>query len=335
MPLPTDSSRWRLGSLLLGLLAVAPAQAAKDERTLPPPHPAETRLPAIAGNGETPNLDAPMPDISGEEGPVIRVVTPPKPEENALLFENLRRDPVVFGLVAEKPGLSFHKAMFVLPYSRTKGLRGSEAPDEAMFQISFKQRLLDTDLYFAYSQRSFWQVYDAERSRPFRETDYNPEFFYRYKPNDRGNVFGFDVGAEHESNGQNIPQSRSWNRLYGAGYWEGQQTLAYLKLWYRLPEDDDRAPDDPKRDDNPDILDYYGYGELQLQRNLRGWRRHRISLLARMNPGTGKGAINLNYSAPFGSYAFWNVYVWQGYGESLIDYDREVLRVGVGLMFSR
>jgi phospholipase A1 len=276
------------------------------------------------------------PDFSGEELlPVVPLAeTKARREENLLLFENLRRDPVVFALVAEKPGLSFHKPMFFVPYSWTHGIRDGEPP-EALFQLSFKQRLLDYDIYFAYSQKSFWQVYDGARSRPFRETDYNPEVFYRWKPDQGRTVFGFDVGAEHESNGQNIPDSRSWNRLYVAGFREGRQMLAYLKLWYRLPEDEDRAIDDPKRDDNPDISDYMGYGELLLQRNLFGSTRQRAGLMTRFNPATGKGALQLNYSAPLSNYAFWNVYLWHGYGESLLDYDRETSRIGVGMMFSR
>lgn len=278
------------------------------------------------------------PDIDGvEDLPVIPV--PDKPgkqarEKNALLFENLRRDPVVFALVAEKPGLSFHKPMFILPYSWTWNIRGGEHP-EALFHISLKERVFDTNFYFAYSQKSFWQVYDGERSRPFRETDYNPEVFYRWKPDRPRNVFGADFGLEHESNGQNIPNSRSWNRLYAAGFWEGRTTLAYLKLWYRLPEDEHRALDDPKRDDNPDISDYLGYGELNLQRNLFGSDRHRAGLVTRFNPATGRGALNFNYSAPMSNYAFVNLYVWHGYGESLLDYDRETTRVGIGMMFSR
>ena len=72
-----------------------------------------------------------------------------------------------------------------------------------------------------------------------------------------------------------------------------------------------------------------------MQRNLFGSRRNRIAVMTRLSPETNRGAINLTYSAPFSNYAFWNVYLWHGYGESLIDYDRETTRIGLGLMFSR
>lgn len=318
---------------LLLLTATIPAVSYADKAaTLELP--SESKVPAKEADAPEATLDSPVPDIVGEPPvPIITLATQQQKDENKLLFENLRRDPVVFALVAEKPGLSFHKPMYLLPYSYAEGIDGRHS--ETMFQISFKQRVFDSNFYFAYSQKSFWQVYDAENSRPFRETNYNPEVFYRWKPNDRTKVLGFDLGAEHESNGKRLPESRSWNRIYGAGFYEGNQTLVHLKLWYRLPEDDDRPVDDPKRDDNPDIHRYLGYGELTVQRNLFGSHRNRIAMMTRLSPETNRGAINLTYSAPFSNYAFWNVYLWHGYGESLIDYDRETTRVGLGLMFSR
>ena len=91
----------------------------------------------------------------------------------------------------------------------------------------------------------------------------------------------------------------------------------------------------PKRDDNPDIYKYFGYGELRIQRKLFGDAKHLAAVMVRGNPSTGKGAVELNYSAPFSDYAFWNLYVWNGYGESLIDYDRSITRVGLGFMLAR
>ncbi|HSW14245.1 MAG TPA: phospholipase A [Solimonas sp.] len=282
--------------------------------------------------------------VPGEELPVIPLASKPEPipRTDRQLFENMGFRPEAFELVEDSPGLSFHKPMFALPYSWAENINGGENP-EAFFQISFKQRIPDIrlwggHLFLAYTQKSFWQVYNGQASRPFRETDYNPEAFLRWTfPQDSSSAFGLDLGAEHESNGKAIPDSRSWNRSYAAGFWKGARTLAYLKLWYRWPESENRAPDDPERDDNPDINDYYGYGELQLQHEPIRGRQDRIGTMARFSPRTGKGAINLNYSAPIGgSYAaYWNVYFWQGYGESLFDYNRNTMRVGVGVSFSR
>lgn len=251
------------------------------------------------------------------------------------LFRNLQRDLDHFTLVSDRGGLSFHKPMFLLPWTYSDDIPGRDI--EVLFQISLKQEIWDRFLFFGYTQRSFWQLYDSDQSRPFRETNYNPELFFRWKPRWTSRPeLGFDLGGDHESNGKDLPDSRSWNRLFAGVYWENEKSLAYLKTWYRLPEDEKTSPEDTEGDDNPDIEKYYGYGELHLQRKLFGaQRKHMAHLMLRGNPASGKGTVNLTYSAPFGPYSFWELYLWHGYGEGLIDYDTKVTRVGVGLMLAR
>ncbi len=286
------------------------------------PSPAADPAPAISGSGQDPVVGAPTPTVAS-----IKLI------ERKYLFGNLVREPDEFTLVNDRSRVSFHKPMYLLPVTYSN--RYSSDKSEFVFDISMKLQMFGTDLFFAYTQRSFWQLYNASDSRPFRETDYNPELFYRWKPR-----FGFclycgvDVGLEHESNGRDVPDSRSWNRAYLAVYHEWERTLLYLKTWYRIPEKDKKAPDDPEGDDNPDIHRYYGYGELRLQQELFA-DKHLAALMVRGNPSTGKAAIELNYSVPFGEYLYWNVYLFNGYGDSLIDYNRNVTRVGVGLMLAR
>ena len=82
-----------------------------------------------------------------------------------------------FQLIHTGPGLSLHKEMFSLPYTYSSEYHGNRS--EAVFQISAKHRLFGSRFYFAYTQISFWQAYDHYNSAPFRETNYNPEIFYR------------------------------------------------------------------------------------------------------------------------------------------------------------
>ncbi len=258
---------------------------------------------------------------------------PPPVDAQRNVFSNLGRDNDTFTLVSETNGLSFHKPIYLMPLTWAEDYGGSET--ELIFQISLKQRLFNRNFFFGYTQKSFWQVYNTDDSRPFRETNYNPEFFYRWKPQwASAPGVGFDVGIDHESNGKALPDSRSWNRIIGAVFHETPRQLFHLRLWYRVPDDDDREIDDPKRDDNPDIHRYYGYGEFRWQRRLSASGRY-ASLMLRGNPSTGNGAVQLNYSAPFSDWAFWNLYVWHGYGESLIDYNNSITRVGVGFMLAR
>jgi phospholipase A1 len=252
---------------------------------------------------------------------------------SAGLFGFQRQDIDTYSIVSVARGLSTHKPMYLMPITYSEDITGLNT--EVVFQISAKQRLFARNLYFGYTQRSYWQLFDEERSRPFRETNYNPEVFYRWTPDPaRYKHWGADIGVEHESNGKDLPDSRSWNRLYLAPFQAKGRHLFYAKLWYRLPEDRKRDANDPKGDDNPDIEDFYGYTELHFQRQFFG--KHLGHLMARGNPATGKGAFSLTYSLPSpDGYAFYALSLWHGYGESLIDYNRQVTRIGIGVMLSR
>ena len=231
-------------------------------------------------------------------------------------------------------GFSFHRPTWIHPFSWSPDLPGGNY--EVAYQISAKQRLFGTNTYFGYTQRSYWQLYNKAESSPFRETNYNPELFYRITPKNLGwGGWGMDLGYDHESNGRSQPESRSWNRLFMAAYRPVGKELFYAKAWWRLPEKAKRSADDPRGDDNPDIDDYYGYGELHYQRQFDAGKQL-LHLMMRGNPSTGRGAVSINWSLPSkGNYAFWGVQIWHGYGESLIDYDRETTRIGIGVMLSR
>jgi len=201
---------------------------------------------------------------------------------------------------------------------------------EAKFQLSFKARLWHTAdrrwaLWLGYTQQSQWQVYNAGLSRPFRETNYQPELFVTYNPELAWNGFRWrllNVGYAHQSNGRSDPLSRSWDRIFAEFGVERDQLALLARLWYRIKES-------PSKDDNPDITDYLGYGELTA---LYRWRRHTFKLMGRGNLSTGKGAAELTWSSrpllgPLRLYA----QVFTGYGESLIDYNWRQTTIGAGI----
>jgi phospholipase A1 len=55
---------------------------------------------------------------------------------------------------------------------------------EMKFQLSLKASLLQSlltendQLYFGFTMLSYWQAFNSQLSAPFRETNYEPEFFY-------------------------------------------------------------------------------------------------------------------------------------------------------------
>ncbi|WP_163341031.1 phospholipase A [Desulfopila sp. IMCC35008] len=223
------------------------------------------------------------------------------------------------------------------PYREQYGSSAIEIDDtEAQFQVSIKVPLLvnlfDTvDVYGAYTNRSFWQLYNGDVSRPFRETNHEPELWAQFSPN--WELFGFTntknyFGIDHQSNGQGGVLSRSWNRLFATLIFERGNFAFEIKPWYRLPEDSDD-------DDNPDITDYLGHGEL---RAAYKWKEHVFSVMSRNNleSGFSKGAVELSWSFPLWDYPYLKGYVqyFSGYGESMIDYNQYVNKIGIGISLS-
>jgi len=141
------------------------------------------------------------------------------------------------------------------------------------------------------------------------------------------------LGAAHQSNGRSLPCSRSWNRIYLNMIGSVGNLAISLKPWYRIPENLKSSPEDTDGDDNPDISRYMGYGELH---TIYKWRKSEFSMMLRNNLRTSenKGAVTLGWTFPlFGKFKMYLQY-FNGYGESLIDYNASINRFGAGLILS-
>jgi phospholipase A1 len=201
---------------------------------------------------------------------------------------------------------------------------------ELAFQLGFKTKLVEHaagsrgDLWFGYTQQSYWQAYNTAASRPFRETNYQPELM-AVLPLDLAlggvHIRFANLGLVHQSNGQSGAQSRSWNRLYAQLGMERGALALSARLWRRL--------DSARDDDNPDILDYMGHGDVQAS-----WRHdgHELSVMARRNFSTRHGALQASWAFPVAAGLKGYVQLFSGYGQSLIDYNYAQKALGLGFL---
>lgn len=201
---------------------------------------------------------------------------------------------------------------------------------ESKFQVSLKSDVFDISdndsLWIAYTQQSFWQMYDASHSRPFRESNYEPELIYSHRMNKAYPIMGLtprmlNFGFLHQSNGQSLPRSRSWNRVYvQAGlerdFGERSKLAVLVRPWVRVKEK-------PADDDNPDITHYLGYADVVV----RYWGDQTVyALTARIR------SLQLDWDFRIPGLNGLNMHVqyFTGYGESLIDYNQRHDALGVG-----
>lgn len=204
---------------------------------------------------------------------------------------------------------------------------------ELAFQLGFKLKLaerpsgLPVDLWFGYTQRSFWQASNRKASSPFRETNYEPEIM-AVTPMDH-EVLGMKLrflsfGLVHQSNGQASTLSRSWNRAYVEAGLERDNFTLLARLWKRLPEQE-------SDDDNPDITKYMGHGDFVGTYRHGG---HELSLMARYNPESHKGAMQAGWAFPINSRLKGYVQYFSGYGHTLIDYNAKQKVLGAGVLIT-
>jgi len=212
---------------------------------------------------------------------------------------------------------------------------------ELKFQLSFKAELISRHdfggdflglnsarLWFAYTQQSHWQLYSPSVSRPFRETNYEPEAILTLGTANQGDGWKLlNIGFVHQSNGSSLPESRSWNRVYVQGGWEWYRISVLARAWRRVPEK-------TERDDNPDIEDYLGRGDALIRWDMGG--DYAVSLLARhtLRAHPSRSFLQLDLTTPrLLGPARGYVQVTSGYGESLIDYNFQQRTLGLGFVY--
>jgi len=185
------------------------------------------------------------------------------------------------------------------------------------------------DLYAGYTNRSFWQQFNKDISSPFRETNHEAEAWLSFDTDYsiaglQGSIIR--TGFTHQSNGQSGVLSRSWNRIYAEFIFEKEDLYLSFKPWYRIPESS-------SKDNNSDINQFMGHYE---SRALYKHKEHTLDLMFRNNlkSSHNRAAVELGWSFPVHKKIRGYVQWFNGYGESLIDYDNHTNSIGIGVQVS-
>ena len=223
--------------------------------------------------------------------------------------------------------------------TREEAYRHTEMRLQLSVRTKIAQGLLvdETDerdsLWLAYSQQSYWQLFTPQLSRPFRSTDHEPEIIYvaplQSPDPSRWRLRLGGVGLVHQSNGQSLPLSRSWNRVYLMAGAERGALQLHGRLWQRLGGDGD--------DDNPRISDFIGRGELRAV-----WRSDRRNLwsatVRHALRSNGRGSVRLEWFRSLGDDGLGppgglqlHTQIFHGYGDSLLDYNHRRTMFSIGL----
>jgi phospholipase A1 len=212
----------------------------------------------------------------------------------------------------------------------TLDARPSKYNSDVKYQVSIRD-ILWRDItpahlipFITYSQLSFWNI--LLPSSPFGDNNYNPSIGVAKRLFTHDRLLGIaTVVVEHESNGRDSIFSRSWNRVSFSfqGPISNRATIrvaAWIPFLYT--------------DGNPDILQYYGYGEAALNYILLP---DRLLVDVTVRKGDrwdwrGYAQTQLEYS-PWRRFNGYFLLQWfQGYGEDLLNYNVKTSMLRIGLV---
>ena len=198
---------------------------------------------------------------------------------------------------------------------------------DVKFQISVSQRLtksklpFDSYLFLQYTQKAFWNVFQA--SLPMRDLNFNPGIGLGHLIIRKNKYIGKAyVMVEHESNGRDSIENRSWNKLtLGVAVLLNKNWEVQFKGW--IPVIDGK--------ENDDILKYNGI--FQVAANYRtDNRRFNLGLILtkRLTWFSFNTQVELSYKFNNNENQYFFVQYYNGYGENLLEYNqfKSILRVG-------
>ncbi|GEA58850.1 phospholipase A [Vibrio comitans] len=233
------------------------------------------------------------------------------------------------------------------PYKPMYFLLGvNDGLEDSSFQFSFSYRIFNgtgaitsnhpwmAGFHLGFTQKSLWDL--ESESKPFEDTSYMPEFYYRFNDISLGwpgnSTLQLQLGLLHESNGQEGDQSRSTNYAYmqpeiSLPLIDDYELQLSHTMWAYVRNDNET---------NPDLKYYKGYMEFEAKViSLDG-----IAISTSVRPANKGTSFELDVSYPlshmFGKnldlYAYAKYF--NGYSETLLNYSEkeETLRIGFAVV---
>ncbi len=198
---------------------------------------------------------------------------------------------------------------------------------DVKFQLSISQRLtksklpFDSYLFIQYTQKAFWDVF--RESLPMRDLNFNPGIGLGHLIIRHNKYIGMAyLMLEHESNGRDSIDSRSWNKITLScalvlnDNWETQ-----FKTWIPIIDGEN----------NKDILKYNGIFQFAVNYRTCNKRLQIGALITQRKAWFGFNTqLELSYKFNKRENQFFFIQYYNGYGENLLEYNqyKNMLRVG-------
>lgn len=230
---------------------------------------------------------------------------------------------------SNQPYFGLYKDNYFI-FGPSVGPKATKQNTNIKFQISVAQRLTrstlpwGTYLYLFYTQKCFWNV--LENSMPMTDLNFNPGIGLTKPLFVKNRYIGkLTFMIEHESNGRDSIQSRSWNRVaLAANVFVTKNLMVHGKIWAPIVDGEN----------NRDIVDYCGFWQAGVQvvsdnRRFSGG----ITMVKRKGWNLNANVIvDLSYRIFKRDNQFLFLQYYNGYGEGLLEYNKFHSQLRIGLL---
>ncbi|HRD68604.1 MAG TPA: phospholipase A [Legionella sp.] len=213
-----------------------------------------------------------------------------------------------------------YQEIYLFQTPNNQSLNHEELKAQLSFLVPIIHHLIENRplaLNFAYTQLMYWQVY--AKSQYFRETNYEPELFIENYFNSN---LAAQLGVNHQSNGRGGPLERSWNRAYLQFKFSGKNWLTHIRGWALLGQN---VSSDIH---NPDIAHFLGYENVLFSYNFMNLKAS--VELQNIESGLRRGFVQATLSYPILKSLSIYAQFFNGYGQSLIEYNHRTTSGGIG-----